>query len=89
VTQYMSILVRKDGEEFGVLFLGDTNYTFQSVFPSDLFSYQKLHETYLEALEYLESIWKRFTIPQKENAFYIEMVRQREHLTTAEDYGIC
>jgi hypothetical protein len=88
MTQYMPILVRHDGEEYGILLLGDTKLKYQSIFPSDLFSYQKLHETYVEALDYLESIWIKITNKIETNAFYVEMVRQREYMT-AEVCGSC
>jgi hypothetical protein len=88
MTQYMPILVRNDGEEYGILLLGDSKYKYQSVFPSDLFNYQKLHETYLDALDYLESIWIKITNKMEVNAFYVEMVRQREYMAL-EPCGHC
>lgn len=79
MTQYMSILVRNDGEEYGILLLGDVKQKYQSIFPSDLFHFQMLHETWEDALDYLEDIWIKMTNKIEINAFYIEMIRQRQY----------
>lgn len=88
MTQYMSILVRHDGEEYGILLLGDTKPKYQTIFPSDMFQFQMIHDTYLEALDYLESIWIKMTNKIETNAFYVEMVRQRQYLSM-EACGTC
>jgi hypothetical protein len=75
----MSILVRNDGEEYGILLLGDVKQKYQSIFPSDLFHFQMLHETWEDALDYLEDIWIKMTNKIEINAFYIEMIRQRQY----------
>lgn len=78
VPQYMTFVVRGDGEEFGV-FAHGASKKFLSVFPSDLFQYQIFHDSMDQAINHLSDIWKKINNLTEHTAFLCEVVKQRSH----------
>lgn len=89
VPQYMTMLIRKDGEEFGVFYYGDRIKKFLSVFPSDLFQHGACHDSVDQAIEYMGTVWQSVNNIVDNTAFAIEMVRQREHVAVVNYCGTC
>lgn len=90
VPQYMTLLIRKDGEEFGVFFYGSKRNKYRSIFPFDLADKEAMHETVELAIEYIGTIYQAHNnIVNQPKRFCQEMVRQREHVIAAEGYALC
>jgi hypothetical protein len=79
VPQYMTFVVRGDGEEYGVFQCGNRIKQFLSVFPSDLFQYQMFHDTMDQAIAHLSNVWITVNEISDGLAFLAEVVKQRPH----------
>lgn len=90
VPQYITFVVRGDGEEYGIFTHGGRIKKFLSVFPSDLFRHQKFHTDIDQAINHLANVWKKVNNLTEHTAFLAEVVKQRGHHVMMPDYiGNC
>lgn len=74
--QYMTLLVNRNGEEYGIFYYGSISGKYQSIFPYDLAEYSRIHDSVDAAILYISSLYD-ISDPK---AFCREMVRQREYI---------
>ncbi len=89
VPQYITLLVRRDGEEFGIFSHGHKISKYQSVFPSDLYHHGLVHDSMDQAIAYMSKIWQNYTKAKDASDFAVEMIRQVQYSQSEEYCHVC
>lgn len=84
---YRTILVRRDGQEFGLFNYGGQPIRFRSIFPSDLHQHETVHDSAADALEHLNKVWMQDNNTTDENAFAFAF--EAQHAMDYQPYMHC
>jgi hypothetical protein len=74
---YRTILVRNDGQEFGLFNYGGRPVKFRSIFPGDLRQHELTHDTAVDALNHINKVWMQDSNTTDDTAFGFRIEAQK------------
>jgi hypothetical protein len=80
---YVTVLVRNDGNEFGMFSYGGINPQFRSIFPPDLHQNEKVHATAADAYSHINGVWMENNGVTDTHALGLLIHRQQEHVNAS------